>query len=158
MSSRDADVIAIGQNEYNKTLNEIDDSKFRVLEFRVKEQDSLDDVYNKINELFQKAQKKWRGVFPDDSRIEMQKGALKSCVKELQNVKLFNSNLEVVDDAFEHLVNNNQKSDMGQYFTPRYVIDMCVKMLNPKENEKMIDTAAGSCGFPMHTISMFGNR
>ena len=33
MSSRDADVIAIGQNEYNKTLNEIDDSKFRVLEF-----------------------------------------------------------------------------------------------------------------------------
>lgn len=152
MSSRDADVIAIGQNEYNKTLNEIDDSKFRVLEFRVKEQDSLDNVYNKINELFQKAQKKWRGVFPDDSRIEMQKGALKSCVKELQNVKLFNSNLEVVDDAFEHLVNNNQKSDMGQYFTPRYVIDMCVKMLNPKENEKMIDTAAGSCGFPMHTI------
>lgn len=152
MSSRDADVIAIGQNEYNKTLNEIDDSKFRVLEFRVKEQDSLDDVYNKINELFQKAQKKWRGVFPVDSRIEMQKGALKSCVKELQNVKLFNSNLEVVDDAFEHLVNNNQKSDMGQYFTPRYVIDMCVKMLNPKENEKMIDTAAGSCGFPMHTI------
>lgn len=150
--SRDADVIAIGQNEYNKTLNEINDSKFRVLEFRVKEQDSLDDVYNKINELFQKAQKKWRGVFPDGSRIEMQKGALKSCVKELQNVKLFNSNLEVVDDAFEHLVNNNQKSDMGQYFTPRYVIDMCVKMLNPKANEKMIDTAAGSCGFPMHTI------
>jgi len=152
MSSRDADVIAIGQNEYNKTLKEIDDAKFRVLEFRVKEQDSLDTVYNKINELFQKAQKKWRGVFPADSRIEMQKGALKSCVKELQNVKLFNSNLEVVDDAFEHLVNNNQKSDMGQYFTPRYVIDMCVKMLNPKVNEKMIDTAAGSCGFPMHTI------
>lgn len=98
----------------NKTLNEIDDSKFRVLEFRVKEQDSLDDVYNKINELFQKAQKKWRGVFPDDSRIEMQKGALKSCVKELQNVKLFNSNLEVVDDAFEHLVNNNQNVDYWQ--------------------------------------------
>ena len=55
---------------------------------------------------FKKHKRKWRGVFPDDSRIEMQKGALKSCVKELQNVKLFNSNLEVVDDAFEHLVNN----------------------------------------------------
>ena len=66
MSSRDADVIAIGQNEYNKTLNEIDDSKFRVLEFRVKEQDSLDNVYNKINELFQKAQKKWANTLPLD--------------------------------------------------------------------------------------------
>lgn len=29
---------------------------------------------------------------------------------------------------------------------------MCVKMLNPKENESMIDTAAGSCGFPLHAI------
>ena len=82
----------------------------------------------------------------------MGQATLKSCVKELQYVKLFNSNLEVVDEAFEHLVNKNQKGDMGQYFTPRYVIDMCVKMLNPKPDEKMIDTAAGSCGFPMHTI------
>ena len=152
MSSRDADVISIGLNTYGEKLKDIDDSRFRVLEFRASEQDSLDAIYNKMNDLFQKAQRKWRGVFPADSRIGMTKTALKSCVKELQNVKLFNSNLEVVDDAFEHLVNKNQKSDMGQYFTPRYVIDMCVKMLNPKENESMIDTAAGSCGFPMHTI------
>lgn len=152
MSSRDADVIAIGQSTYHVKLKDIDDSRFRVLEFRAAEQDSLDHVYEKINKLFHNAQRTWRGVFPAESQIEMQKTALKSCVKELQNVKLFNSNLEVVDDAFEHLVNKNQKGDMGQYFTPRYVIDMCVKMLNPRADEKMIDTAAGSCGFPMHTI------
>ncbi|WP_173361702.1 N-6 DNA methylase [Helicobacter cetorum] len=29
---------------------------------------------------------------------------------------------------------------------------MCVKMLNPNEQESMIDTASGSCGFPIHTI------
>jgi type I restriction enzyme M protein len=29
---------------------------------------------------------------------------------------------------------------------------MCVKMLNPQPHETMIDTAAGSCGFPVHTI------
>ena len=29
---------------------------------------------------------------------------------------------------------------------------MCVKMLNPKADETMIDTASGSCGFPVHTI------
>lgn len=152
MSSRDADIISVAQTNFNQRLNDIDDSRFRVLEFRSTDNDSLDDVYDNIDELFQKAQKKWPGVFPRNSHIEMQKTALKSCVKELQNVKLFNSNLEVVDDAFEHLVNRNQKDDMGQYFTPRYVIDMCVKMLNPQPNEKMIDTAAGSCGFPMHTI------
>ena len=29
---------------------------------------------------------------------------------------------------------------------------MCVKMLNPNSKEKIIDTACGSCGFPVHTI------
>ena len=70
----------------------------------------------------------------------------------LESVKLFNSNLEVVDDAFEYLINKSSKGEKGQYFTPRYVIDMCVKMMNPQEHETLIDTAAGSCGFPVHGI------
>lgn len=152
MSSRDADDIASDINRHHILLKDIDDSSFRVLEFRATENDSLDEVYNRINNLFLRAQQLWPGVFPVNSVLNMQKATVKSCVKELQNVKLFNSNLEVVDDAFEHLVNENQKEGMGQYFTPRYVIDMCVKMLNPKPEEKMIDTAAGSCGFPMHTV------
>lgn len=152
LSSDNADEIAISMNKFKFALKDIDDSGFRTMEFRVKESESLDDIYNKLNGLFQDAKGKWAGVFPADSVLDMQKTTVKSCVKELQNVKLFNSNLEVVDDAFEHLVNQSQKEGMGQYFTPRYVIDMCVKMLNPKPDEKMIDTAAGSCGFPMHTI------
>ncbi|MDD6056250.1 MAG: hypothetical protein PUB96_06895 [Helicobacteraceae bacterium] len=40
----------------------------------------------------------------------------------------------------------------GQYFISSYVIDMCVKMLNLAYKEKPIDTASGSCGFPMHAI------
>jgi hypothetical protein len=67
-------------------------------------------------------------------------------------VKLFNSNLDVVDEAFEYLINKSSKGEKGQYFTARYVIDMCVKMLNPREGEFMIDTAAGSSGFPVHCI------
>lgn len=58
----------------------------------------------------------------------------------------------VVDEAFEYLINKSSKGEKGQYFTPRHIIDMCVKMLNPKMGEYMIDTAAGSCGFPVHTI------
>lgn len=69
----------------------------------------------------------------------------------MQGVKLFNSNFDVIDDAFEYLMSKSQKGEKGQFFTPRYVIDMCVRMLNPKSSETMIDTAAGSCGFPVHT-------
>jgi type I restriction enzyme M protein len=70
----------------------------------------------------------------------------------LEEWKLFNSNLDVVDDAFEYLVNKSSKGEKGQYFTSRWVIDMCVRMLNPKEDETLIDPACGSAGFPVHSI------
>ncbi len=126
-------------------------NKTRHLEFR-NYGDTESELKEKIQNLFDKAKIKWDGVFSDDSKITLTPSHLSVCVSSLQDVKLFNSNLDVVDDAFEYLMSKSSKGEKGQYFTPRYVIDMCVKMLNPKKDEKMIDTAAGSCGFPVHTI------
>ena len=110
------------------------------------------ELQEKIQALFDKARGRWEGVFSTDARIELTPSHLAVCVSSLEKVKLFNSNLEVVDEAFEYLINKSSKGEKGQYFTPRYVIDMCVKMLNPHESETLIDTAAGSCGFPVHSI------
>lgn len=110
------------------------------------------ELKEKIEDLFNKAKKEWEGVFTPDEKIRLTPSHLSVCVSSLQDVKLFNSNLDVIDDAFEYLVNKTSKGEKGQYFTPRYVIDMCVKMMNPQESEYMIDTASGSCGFPIHTV------
>lgn len=123
----------------------------RSLEFRNTGQTEA-ALKNKIQDLFDKAKNKWEGVFSEDAKISLTPSHLSVCVSSLENVKLFNSNLDVIDEAFEYLINQSSKGDKGQYFTPRYVIDMCVKMLNPQEDEYMIDTAAGSSGFPVHTI------
>jgi type I restriction enzyme M protein len=123
----------------------------RHLEFR-NYGDTETELKNKIQNLFDCSKKKWQGVFTEDSKIGLTPSHLSICVASLQDVKLFNSNLDVIDEAFEYLISKSSKGEKGQYFTPRYVIDMAVKMLNPKESETMIDTAAGSCGFPVHTI------
>ena len=123
----------------------------RQLEFRNTGQTET-DLRDKIQNLFEKAKGKWEGVFSEDSKITLTPSHLAVCVSSLEDVKLFNSNLDVVDEAFEYLINQSSKGEKGQYFTPRYVIDMCVKMLNPQEEEYIIDTAAGSSGFPVHTI------
>ncbi|MDR0733699.1 MAG: type I restriction enzyme HsdR N-terminal domain-containing protein, partial [Dysgonamonadaceae bacterium] len=125
-------------------------SKKRYLQFR-SAGDTETELKDKIQALFDKAKQKWEGVFTPDAKITLTTSHLSICVSSLQDVKLFNSNLEVIDDAFEYLINKSSRGERGQYFTPRYVIDMCVRMLNPKETETMIDTAAGSCGFPVHT-------
>ncbi|MBQ6971378.1 MAG: N-6 DNA methylase [Synergistaceae bacterium] len=138
---------------YTKLYDEMQSGrdKSRVLEFR-NYGDTDADLKANIQELFRQAMKKWPGVFGEKDGISLTPSHLSVCVSALQGVKLFNSNLDVVDDAFEYLMSKSSKGEKGQFFTPRYVIDMCVRMLNPQEHEAMIDTAAGSCGFPVHTI------
>ncbi len=143
--------------EFNpdKIINDIPETvskKFRKLQFRNIGTDK--QVKDNFEELFLEAQGEWKGIFPPATQLSprMTPSHTAICMSYLQNIKLFNSNLEVVDEAFEYLVNKSNKGEKGQYFTPRYVIDMCVKMLNPKPEEYMIDTASGSCGFPVHTI------
>ncbi len=134
-----------------EAVSGIGDDGFRVMEFRNTGQTDT-ELKNKIQDLFNKAKEQWGGVFPEGATFELSDSHLAVCVSSLQDVKLFNSNLLVVDEAFEYLVNKSAKGEKGQYFTPRHVIDMCVQMLNPKRGEYMIDTASGSCGFPVHTI------
>ena len=65
----------------------------------------------------------------------------------------------MIDEAFEYLSVEVGKGKKGQYFTPRHVIDMAIKMLNPTLDEYVIDTAAGSCGFTVHSIfHVWGNE
>jgi type I restriction enzyme M protein len=114
--------------------------------------ESNDELYDKIQMLFEQAKQQWRGVFSEEEKIKLTPNHLATCVSFFQDIKLFNSNLFVIDEAFEYLATHVSKGSKGQYFTPRHVIDMCIKMLNPNRNEYVIDTAAGSCGFTVHTL------
>lgn len=123
----------------------------KYLQFRVLDEDEQ-SLYNRISGLFTAARQQWPGVFVEGEKIELTAGHLVTCVSFLQDIKLFNSNLQVIDEAFEYLMTQVGKGKKGQYFTPRHVIDMAVKMLNPKFDEYVADTAAGSCGFTVHSI------
>ena len=150
-SQDDQKLITDRQRQQGKPIAEISDDGLRDMEFRNTGQ-TASELKEEIQRLFNDAKEKWDGVFPEHSIFELSDSHLAVCVSSLQDVKLFNSNLQVVDEAFEYLASKSAKSDKGQYFTPRHVIDMCVKMINPKPGEKMIDTASGSCGFPVHTF------
>lgn len=128
-----------------------DRTRGRRINFRIYGE-SPQELYDKINGLFNRARDKWRGIFGMEDRIKLKPGHLQTCISFLQDVKLFNANLQVIDEAFEYLITEVAKGKKGQYFTPRWVIDMCVKMLNPKIYERVIDPACGSSGFTVHTI------
>lgn len=111
-----------------------------------------DITYERINGLFKQAIEKWRGIFEENDKIKLTKDHLSVCIGPIERVRLMGSNLRIMDDAFEFLIPQVAKKKQGQFFTPRYVIDMCVRMLNPKPNEYVLDPACGSSGFLLHAM------
>jgi len=58
-----------------------------------------------------------------------------------------------MDSFFEFMVSKSAKGAKGQYFTPRHVVELCVRMLKPKHNETVLDPACGSGGFLVHAFN-----
>lgn len=130
----------------------------RYLQFRVGDS-TAQEFHTKVERLFRQAARQWPGVFNDWETIGLEPEHLRVCGSYLQDIKLFNSNLSVIDEAFEYLSVKAAKGEKGQYFTPRHVIDMAVQVLQPTIDEYVIDTAAGSCGFTVHAIfHVWGNE
>lgn len=113
-------------------------------------------TYQVINNiLFKSSVSKWPNIFSLLDKIELTPDQLQICIPLLQTIKLFGTGreeLEIVDRAFEHLIAGVAKGQKGQYFTPRNAVKMCVEMLNPKQNEFIIDPACGSGGFLLHAM------
>jgi type I restriction enzyme M protein len=123
------------------------------VEFRVPT-GAPDLVYRRFNDLFQHAKGRphWNQIFDPGDFLKLRNDALRLCAAALEGYSLAHTDLDAVDAAFEYLINPEQKGQKGQYFTPRPVVKMAVKMLNPQDNERVIDPACGSCGFLIHTI------
>ncbi len=126
------------------------DRKKQDLAFR--KSDNRQVTYETINALFRRAMVEWPGIFDENENIKLTPQHLQVVVGPLERIGLLGANMRVMDDAFEYLMPSVAKKKNGQFFTPRYVIDMCVKMLNPKKREHVVDPACGSGGFLLHTM------
>jgi len=109
-------------------------------------------TYDTINQLFTDAKREWPGIFESHDKVNLTPYHLSVCIGELEQIKLYGASLQIMDKAFEYLLTSIAKGSRGQYFTPRNVVDMAVKMLNPKRTETVIDPACGSGGFLIHAM------
>ena len=128
----------------------IENRKDKVVEFRKAVDPEI--TFDRINTLFHKACEEWPGIFKSGEDIELAKRHLQVCVGPIEGVRLLGSNLRIMDDAFEYLLPTEAKKKKGQFFTPRHVVEMCVRMLNPTRKEYVMDPACGSGGFLLHAM------
>jgi len=71
--------------------------------------------------------------------------------KAIDAMQVSSQNQDVQGDLYEYLLGRlNTAGASGQFRTPRHIIRMMVRMLDPKPRERMCDPAAGTCGFPVN--------
>jgi len=123
-------------------------------EFRItdKELEELEEgkengFMERILNLFERVKSQYPDVFDPNERLNLKPLTIAFVVSQLQKYSLINTAADVKGTAFQTFVYAHQRGERGEFFTPHPVVDLCVNMLDPKDNEKFIDPACGSGGF-----------
>jgi len=108
---------------------------------------------DRLAPLFARVVDRYSFIFDTDERIKLDPRVVGYIVHELQYISLRETNEDVKGSAYEELVGANVRGDRGQYFTPRNVCDMAVKMVMDLYPEhkltslKVVDCCCGTGGF-----------
>jgi type I restriction enzyme M protein len=86
-------------------------------------------------------------LFSVGDRLEISEETFRRIVKELERFDLSKTGDDIKGLAFERFLGNTFRGELGQFFTPRPIVDFMVSMLNPNEGQLICDPAAGSGGF-----------
>ena len=86
-------------------------------------------------------------IFQDKLKIQNSK-TVKEIVDKLSGLTLLNTESEIKGDAFEYFLKNLASgNDLGEYFTPRHIVKLMVKLINPRYGNKVFDPFCGTGGF-----------
>jgi type I restriction enzyme M protein len=104
-------------------------------------------IRDRVLPLFAEVKQKHKDIFRGNEEIILNPRALAFMVSELARYDLTHTDLDAKGAAYQEIVGSNLKGDRGQFFTPRGVIKLMVRMLDPKPNERLLDPACGTGGF-----------
>lgn len=86
-------------------------------------------------------------LFDEDETIRIRENSFEQIVKELQVYNLSTTSDDVKGIAFEQFLGRTFRGELGQFFTPRTIVDFMVSVLDPQEGEYICDPCCGSGGF-----------
>ncbi len=91
-------------------------------------------------------------LFSEHEKIRIKQGSFEAIVKELEKYNLSTTSDDVKGIAFEQFLGKTFRGELGQFFTPRTVVDFMNGVLDPKEGEIICDPCCGSGGFLIKTF------
>jgi type I restriction enzyme M protein len=110
-------------------------------------------LFTDVKEEFQKD-----GIFDSYEEIKIRETSFEAIVRELEIYNLTSTSSDVKGIAFERFLGRTFRGELGQFFTPRTIVDFIIDILEPKENELICDPCAGSGGFLIKTFETIAHN
>lgn len=114
---------------------------------------SAQERYNKYTEGLEKfyvnpeLPQTFKDVFKNATVPFKEADILTMFLKEIDNGLSYDDS-EQLGDAYEYLLLVlGSQGDLGQFRTPRHIIDMMVEIVDPQKNDTILDPACGTAGF-----------
>ncbi len=117
-------------------------------------------IAKRIKGLFEdvKSAEDYRGVFSGNEQIGLNNRVLAYIAGELSKYSFLEATVDAKGMAYESIVSNTLKQERGQFFTPRNIVKLMVEMMDPSENDIILDPACGSGGFLVATLDHVRNK
>lgn len=109
----------------------------------------IKDAVPFYQELFNRTKEDFKDddLFEPTEILRIRENSFEAIVKELQIYNLSTTSDDVKGIAFEQFLGRTFRGELGQFFTPRTVVDFMVDVLDPQEGENICDPCCGSGGF-----------
>lgn len=111
-------------------------------------------------QLFEQTRKHYEAdeIFSERDSLEISEETFRRLVEELARFNLSATSDDVKGLAFERFLGDTFRGELGQFFTPRPIVDFMVDLLDPEEGELICDPAAVSGGFLIRAFEHIRKR
>lgn len=102
-----------------------------------------------LNTLFEQTKEAYEddNIFEKDEEIRLRPATGREIVKLLERYNLSDTSEDIKGIAFERFLGRTFRGEIGQFFTPRTIVEFMTRMVTPKEGDIICDPASGSGGF-----------
>ena len=104
--------------------------------------DYIQHLFNEVKETYSTD-----GLFDSEDKIRIRRESFLLILEELSSVELYDTSDDIKGIAFELFLGKTFRGELGQFFTPRTIVNYMVEVLNVKEGDKVCDPCCGSGGF-----------
>jgi type I restriction enzyme M protein len=115
---------------------------------------------NVVKQIFNetKSHQRYAGLFDPNASINLNDRTIQKIVELFENYDLSLTAFDVKGEAFEYFLGDTFTGGLGEYFTPRNIVEFIVDAINPKIGDKIIDPFCGTGGFLIYAFEVVSEK